>query len=52
MEAKKATLTEVRNFFSANGGKPLTMAELREMKDDPKGWLQIQEGIGNGSLTY
>lgn len=48
----KASLTEVRNFFSANGGKPLTMAELKEMKTDPTGWAQLTEGIGNGTLTY
>lgn len=48
----KATLTEVRQFFVRDGGKPLAMAELKEMKEDLKGWTQICEGIGDGTLTY
>jgi hypothetical protein len=51
-DVKKATLTEVRNFFAADGGRVLTMAELKEMKTDPTGWGQLLAGIGDGTLTY
>lgn len=50
----KATLTEVRNYFKADGGTPLRMEELKEFKavNGGKDYDQIAEGIGNGTLTY
>lgn len=51
---EKSALTKVREYFKADGGTPLTMAELKEIKaaDGGKHWNQLAEGIENGSLTY
>lgn len=50
----KATLKMVRDFFAANGGTPLKMEELKEIKASNGGldYDQIAEGIGDGTLTY
>lgn len=50
----KATIKQVRDFFAADGGTPLTMDELKEIKaaDGGTHWNRLSEGIGNGSLTY
>jgi len=50
----KSTLTQVREYFKADGGTPLSMAELKEIKDADGGkhWEQLTEGITNGTLTY
>lgn len=50
----KATPKQVRDFFSADGGTPVTTAELMELKKSNGGtdYNEVAEGIGNDTLTY
>jgi hypothetical protein len=48
----KAKPSDVTTFFS-DGSRKMTGAELIQLKkEDPDGYEQIAEGIGNGTLTY
>lgn len=47
-------LTQLREFFKADGGRPLTMDELKEFKSVNGGrdYAQVSGGIVDGTLTY
>lgn len=50
----KAKVSEVKAFFEADGGRKVTLPELKEIKASNGGtdYDDVAEGIGNGSLTY
>lgn len=52
--AIKCSVKEFREFFESNGGRKVTMTELKEIKASEGGsdYDAIAFGIGNGSLTY
>ena len=47
-------LTQLREYFKADGGKPIAMAELKEFKSANGGrdYAQVSGGIVDGTLTY
>lgn len=47
----RATVKDLKAFFEADGGRKITMTELKELKD-AGGYDSIADGIGDGSLTY
>lgn len=50
----RATIAIIQAFFIADGGKKLTMQELKDLKvsRDGKDYEDIANGIGDGTLTY
>jgi hypothetical protein len=52
--AVKSALTQLREFFAADGGRKLTMDELKEFKESNGGkdYAQVSGGIADGTLTY
>lgn len=50
----KTPLMQLREYFAADGGKPLTMAELKEFKaaNGGRDYDQVAGGIVDGTLTY
>lgn len=57
-DSNKATPSEVKAFFEADGGSKVGAAEIMALKKDPitketlGDYDDIAFGIGNGTLTY
>jgi hypothetical protein len=51
-DRKKCSLTELKKFFEADGGRKVSMQELKELKAADGAYDAIAYGIGDGSLTY
>jgi hypothetical protein len=50
---EKATPSEMRVYFEADGGPKLTASEIMTLKKaDPDGYDNVAIGVKNGTLTY
>lgn len=47
----RATPTQIKAYFEVEGRK-VTLAEMKELKGDAKGYSEIATGIADGTLTY
>ncbi len=50
----KASIKDLKAFFEADGGAPIKMQELKDLKASNAGkdYDDIANGIGDGTLTY
>jgi hypothetical protein len=50
----KATVSELKKYFESDGGRKVTLLELKELKASNNGsdYDAIANGIGDASLTY
>jgi len=50
----KATIAQLKAFFEADGGRKISMAELKELKAsrDGRDYDEVANGLGDGTLTY
>lgn len=50
----KATIAQLKEFFEGNGGRKVSMTELKELKASREGkdYDLIANGIGDETLTY
>lgn len=57
VDSNKASITEIKEFFQADGGPAVSAKEIIRLKKTPEGvplpdYDQIAIGIKNGTLTY
>lgn len=50
--SERATVKQIKDFFEADGGRKVSMQELKDLKANPKDYDDLANGIGDGSLTY
>ena len=50
----KASIKDMKAFFESDGGRKITLPELKELKESRGGddFSDIANGIGDSSLTY
>lgn len=51
-EQSRANVKEVKEYFQGDGNRPVRMDELKALKEDPRDYDDISNGIGDGSLKY